>query len=271
MVIKGKDNPKIKELKKLYSLKKERDKQGLFVIEGMRGCIDAVMSCVLDKLINISAVFYVKESLDNYSDYLPTYLLDDISDEKKFEITYELAEKISENKTSQGIFIIAEKLDKEFCSEKIKKDGKYLILDDIQDPGNLGTMIRTADASGIDGIVLTGNCVDLYNPKVIRSTMGSLPRVNVYISKSYEKTLEMFKNCGIKTAAAVISGGISVVDYDFSGGCAVIIGNEGRGLANDKVKLCEDKVTIDMRGNIDSLNAAVAGTIFLWEMQRSEL
>lgn len=270
MIITGKDNPKIKELKKLYSSKKEREKQGLFVIEGMRGCIDAVMSCVLDKILDIFAVFYVKDAVEYYSEYLPVYLLDEIPPENKFEITRDIAEKISETKTSQGIFVVAKKLDKSFSEDIIAPNGKYLILDDLQDPGNLGTMLRTADAAGVDGVVLTGECVDMYNPKVVRSSMGSLPRINVYIEKDYEKALDILKSCNIKISAAVVEGGTSISKYDFSGGHGVVIGNEGKGLAHDKVQLCDDKITIEMRGHMDSLNAAVAGTIFLWEMMKGK-
>lgn len=270
MKIESKDNPKIKHLKKLYSSRKARDKESLFVIEGVRGCVDAVMGELADGnvVFEIEGIFYTEKSVRNYEEYLPTYLFDNMPESKKFEITEDLAAKISDTSTSQGVFVVAKKTDKAFDDGVIKSEGKYIILDNLQDPGNLGTMLRTSDAVGVDGVILTGECVDLYNPKVVRSAVGSLPRVNIYIEKDYERVLSAFKCAGIKTAAAVVSGGISITDYDFSKGCAVVIGNEGRGLADDRVKLCDDKVTIQMRGHMDSLNAAVAGTIFLWEMMK---
>ena len=264
MYISARDNPKIKELKKLYSSKKYRDEKGLFVIEGMRGCVDAVKSA--ENGLIIRKVFFVKKSLENYEDYLHTEIFEKVARENLFEITEEIAEKISDTGTSQGIFVVAEKTDKNFSA--VKSGGKYLILDNLQDPGNLGTMVRTADAVGVDGVILTGNCVDLYNPKTVRSAVGSLPRVNIFIEKNFTKVTEIFRKAGIKTVAAVVRDGVNISDYDFSGGCAVVIGNEGRGLCDENVSLCDEKVTIKMRGNMDSLNAAVAGTIFLWEMTK---
>ncbi len=259
MLITAKDNPKIKELRKLYSSRRERLKQGLFVIEGVRGCRDA-----LRDLEDIRAVFYTEGALGSLDLTLP----DRVSEDRRFLITDELAEKISDTHSSQGIFVVAKRLDKPFEAAKLKADGKYLILAELQDPGNLGTMIRTADAVGLDGVVLAGSCVDLYNPKTVRSAVGSMPRVDIFIEKDSRQVLEGFARRGIKTAAAVIEGGEEIRRFDFSRGCAVVIGNEGRGLDDETVRLCSHKVTISMSGHIDSLNAAAAATIFLWEMTK---
>lgn len=270
MYISSRDNPKIKRLRKLYSSKKARESEGLFVIEGIRGCVDAAACALFHNSLKIAELYYVADSVEAYSKYLPTYYFDDIDGEKKFEITPEIAAKISDTEISQGVFIVAERVDKQFGVRCVRKDGRYIVLDNLQDPGNLGTMLRTSDAVGVDGVILTGNCVDLYNPKVVRSAVGSMPRLNIYIEKSCENALKILKNRGIRTIAAVVKDGIPITDYDFSGGCAVVVGNEGRGLAHESVRLCDDAVTIKMKGNIDSLNAAVAGTIFLWEMSGRE-
>ena len=268
MLITSKDNPKIKQLAKLYSNRKYRRETGLFVIEGIRGCVDAVLDDVEhDGLISVEAVYYVEGAFDNELEWFPERL-SILPENKRFVITREIADRISDTDSCQGMFVVAKTLDKPFSEDALKAGGKYLILDELQDPGNLGTMIRTSDAVGLDGIVLTGNCVDLYNPKTVRSAVGSMPRVDIFIEKDFERVTEAFRLKGIPTAAAVISGGENILHYDFSGGCAVVIGNEGRGLAHDHVKLCSDKVSIAMHGHIDSLNAATAATIFLWEMMR---
>ena len=268
MLITSKDNPKIKQLAKLYSNRKYRRETGLFVIEGIRGCEDALVDDILNGgRMEIEGIYYLGELFESTADeYKP--MLEQLPESKRFVITREIADKISDTDSCQGVFVVAKMLDKRFAEDALKTDGKYLILDELQDPGNLGTMIRTSDAVGLDGIVLTGNCVDLYNPKTVRSAVGSMPRVDIFVEKDFERVVDAFALKGIRTAAAVIDGGVDILGYDFSGGCAVVIGYEGRGLAHDHVKLCSDRVSIAMHGHIDSLNAATAATIFLWEMTR---
>ena len=166
------------------------------------------------------------------------------------------------------MFIIAEQLHKPFVRENLDGSGKYLVLCNVQDPGNLGTLIRTADALGISGVVFTDNCCDLYNPKTVRSAMGSMPRIDLFVEKELQSVCTLFREMGIRTAAAWVHGGVSVTEYDFSRPCAVVIGNEGRGLTERQAAMCADMITIKMQGNTESLNAASAGTIILWEMTR---
>lgn len=268
MLINSRENPKIKLYKKLSAGRKTRDENGLFTVEGARICVDAAKEAANGN-IKIHSVFYTEKAIEKYSEFLDTKLLFECAEDNRiYEVTEEIAGKMSEEGTSQGIFLIAYKLDKKFSCENIDGDGKYLIADNLQDPGNLGTLLRTADAVGVNGVVLTGNCVDLYNPKVVRSTMGSMPRLNIFIENDFEKVMSIFGRKGIKVAAAVVSGGKSVSEYDFSKSCAVVIGNEGRGIPQQHIEMCNDKITIKMHGHIESLNAAAAGTIILWEMFR---
>ena len=120
---------------------------------------------------------------------------------------------------------------------------------------------------GADGVILSNSCCDLYNPKAVRATMGSLFRLSIYIYDDFERLCGIFEKLGIKTMAAVIDkDAVSVEDAVYSDGCAVVIGNEGRGIPNSHVRLCREKITIRMRGNTNSLNAAMAAGIILWEM-----
>jgi TrmH family RNA methyltransferase len=267
--ISSKDNPNIKLYKKLAAEKKSRTKTGLFVLEGMRICVDTLAES-REGNVEVEALFYTREALEKYAGYLPVGLIEDFDEDKKFEIPEELADKLSSESSNQGAFIIAKKTDKPLAPESLNAHGKYLVLDFVQDPGNLGTLIRTADAVGVDGVVLTNNCCDLYNPKVVRSTMGSMPRMNIYIENDFEKAAEILGSVGIRLAAAVVGSGISITEYDFSKPCAVVIGNEGRGLSEEHIALCDDRITIRMNGHINSLNAASAGTIMLWEMTRGK-
>lgn len=270
MVITSKDNPRIKELAKLFSSRKYRRETGLFVIEGLRGCADAVRDAAVYHQLSVTAVFFVKEAVEKSGEVFPEELLMQLGEDKCFEITEQLAQRISDTGSCQGIFAVAKRVDKPFEGENISQTGRYIVLDDLQDPGNLGTVIRTADAMGVDGVVLAGDCVDLYNPKTVRSAVGSLPRLDIFIEKDFERVTRVLKRRGVTTYAAVISGGEEVTKAGFQRGCAVVIGNEGRGLSDRDADLCDRRVTIAMKGHINSLNAATAAAILLWEMMREQ-
>lgn len=270
MHINSKDNPKIKLYKKLAVSKKYRDEQSLFTIEGARNCVDTAYEA-LNGNIAVEAVFYTSRAVEKYR---KTLSVDDIfrctDDDRIYEISDDVALKMTDEGSSQGIFMIAHKLDRDLCENELDRNGKYLVLDGLQDPGNLGTLLRTADAVGASGVVLTDNCVDLYNPKVVRSAMGSISRLKLFVVNSFERVAETFDAIGIETVAAVVRNGEDITGFSFSKPCAVVIGNEGRGLSDEHIALCSKKVTIAMHGNIESLNAACAGTIILWEMFRGD-
>ena len=267
MLITSKDNPNVKTLSKLLSGKKYRNEMGVFVVEGMRNCTDVIKQSKEGKT-QIVWAFYTEESLENYKDNLDVNCIRELDENKKFCITNEIADKISLEENNQGIFVVAKKLDRKLNEENLDKKGKYVVLNHLQDPGNIGTLLRTADAVGVSGVVLTGNCCDLYNPKVVRSAMGSMGRVKIFVEDDFSKVCDVFSKLGIETLAAVIKDGISVSEFDFDKPCAVVVGNEGNGLSDSDADMCNEKITIRMKGNIDSLNAAVAGAIILWEMFR---
>lgn len=238
-------------------------------MEGMRICVDTVRESVDNGTVEVYALFCTEEAVKKYEEYLPVQYFGQIDQSRRFTVSAEVADKMSCEGNSQGVFIIARKLDRKLTAQEIDPQGKYIVLNGLQDPGNLGTLLRTSDAVGVDGVVLSGSCVDMYNPKVVRSAMGSMPRLKIYVEKDLEKVVGIFRQRGVTTAAAVVHGGQSVLKYSFSGGHAVVIGNEGRGLSEEDAQLCDNRVTIEMNGHMDSLNAASAGTIFLWEMTRN--
>ena len=265
MFISSKDNPKIKRLAALLSAKKHRTAEGVFVIEGMRGCVDAVREH-LDGLLEIEALFYVRDAKESFAQRLDTGVFDSLDESMIFEITSELADKVSLEGNTQGAFVIARAVHKPLPE---RLDGRrYVVLDNIQDPGNLGTVLRTADAVGADGVILTNNCTELYNPKVVRSTMGSICRVNIYVENSFERVIDTFRASGICSVAAVVRNGSLLSSYRFADRCAVVIGNEGRGLSDEHTAICDERVTIDMHGRLDSLNASVAAAVIMWEMSK---
>ena len=259
-IITSKDNPTVKLYQKLSSSKKERLQYGLFVLEGLRITEDA-----LREDSGLSHLIMTKQAFDKYGDEL---LQADLRDTKTLVISNELGNKISSTNTTQGVFGIC-RIPPE--REPLFLDnGRYAVLFGLQDPGNVGMIIRTADALGIDGIFLSGSC-DIYSPKVIRSTMGSIFRENIYIVNDTDRLFELFTDGGVETSAAVIdTDAEKVTSCRFPGRQAVFIGNEGNGLPRDIALRCTRRITIPMNGTINSLNAAMAAGILMWELCKQQ-
>ncbi|MCM1271109.1 MAG: RNA methyltransferase [Ruminococcus flavefaciens] len=257
-IITSKDNPVIKLYQKLSSSKKERLEYGLFVLEGARIVEDA-----LKENGDITHIIITKQANEKFGCEL---FQADLRNTKVIVISNELGNKIASTGTTQGVFAICripEKKKMTFCS-----DGRYIVLFGLQDPGNAGMIIRTADALGIDGIILSGSC-DLYSPKVIRSTMGSVFRTNILIENDTEKLFSMLFENKVTTSAAVIDkDAFDVTKCTFEGLQAIFIGNEGNGLPKDIAERCDRRITIPMHGSINSLNAAMAAGILMWELKK---
>jgi len=143
-----------------------------------------------------------------------------------------------------------------------------MVLEDLQDPGNVGTIFRTAEGAGATGIILSENCVDVYNPKTIRATMGSIFRVPFLYVDDIIKFCDELKGQQIKTYAAHLSGENMYTQEDYTDGCAFFIGNEGKGLSDKVVQQIERLIKIPMEGKVESLNAAIAATILMYEGHR---
>lgn len=257
-IIISKDNPVIKLYQKLSSSKKERFQYGLFVLEGLR-----IVEDTLREDSGIKNLILTKQAYEKYSQVL---FQADLRDTRTVVISNELGNKIASTDTTQGVFAI--------CSIPVRKNidfrenGRYIVLYGLQDPGNVGMIIRTADALGIDGVILSG-CCDLYSPKVIRSTMGSVFRMNTMIENNTENLFGMLESNGVLTSASVIDkDAVNINDCKFDGKQAVFIGNEGNGLPHEIALRCNRRVTIRMNGSINSLNAAMAAGILMWELKK---
>ena len=141
-------------------------------------------------------------------------------------------------------------------------DGTYVLLDGVQDPGNVGTVVRTAFAFGVKGVILTGSCADLYNPKTIRATMGAIFRQKVFSMSSEE--LAKLRSGGMRFVGAVPGGPGSAVDVIIKN-TVIAVGSEGKGLSEEILELCDESISIPISPDCDSLNAAVAAAILMWE------
>lgn len=256
--ITGKNNDLIKNVKKLLSSSKQRREQGLFVLEGARLVFDVLNSLYKVKyfLITDTALKKFRLSADemiNVSE--STYIISD-----------ELAQKLSETKTPQGVFAVCYiKSADDFI---VNKKGRLIALDNLQDPGNIGTIARTAEALGIDGIIVGGGC-DIYNPKVLRASMGSMLRINVIEVGNLVDELSELKSKGYTVyGTSPDSNSVPVNKAEFSYSSVCVIGNEANGMSDEVKNSCDVLVTIPMLGRAESLNAAAAASITMWEMLR---
>ena len=258
--ITSKENSRYKQLCKLVSSKKERQKTGLFVAEGLRLCCDAVRSGMIPESI-FATEHFVKKFPDEWQQLTAQCA-------RQYLITEELSEKISDTQTPQGVFAVFAALDKTVNTGKIEY-GRFLFLVSLQDPGNVGTIIRTAEALGISGVLMTSDCPDVYSPKVLRSTMGSLFRLPIY---NVENPIELvcdFQHKGFSVyAAALRNDSVKLGTVSFPEKAMVLIGNEANGLPQEVISACDKVLMIPMKGNAESLNAASAANIIMWEMMK---
>ncbi len=258
--ITSKDNRWIKEFAKLSSLKSHRDDTGLFALESVKLLREAFQSG-----IRLSAVLVTERCLEQHEEMLTPILAGSPS----FLIDSDLEKKLSLQKNPQGIYGIGVKLDKTLSLDTIKTNGKYVMLCDLQDAGNVGTIVRTAEALGISGIVTTKGTCDFYNPKVIRGSMGSVFRMPFLVAENAGDFLIELSRCGVQTCASVLdSDAVSLDEMEFREPSVLLIGNEGNGLPQSVADVCSRKVTIRMAGKTESLNASMAACILLWEMTK---
>lgn len=256
--ITSKDNAAIKHYRQLCERKRVRKREKLFVAEGLRIVCDALQypECA-------GTVFITDTAWEKYGTDLRS------RGAHMIRISDEVGDSMAETEHTQGIFAVCRLPEMKLADNVVRQDGRYLVLCDLQDPGNMGTILRTADALGMDAVLLCRSC-EPYSPKVVRATMGALFRIPVY-EESDERTIaEILHEKGIRSFAAVLDDtAVSVTECGLGKGCAVWIGNEGSGLSEEAAAVCEQHVIIPMQGQAESLNAAMAAGILMWEMMKT--
>lgn len=262
-IINSKDNRMVKYAAKLQKSASFRREENLFPVEGARLCEDA-----LNSKAEIKYFFYSETADKKYHT-----IIKKISE--KCPNTYSVKEsvfpKMCDTVTPQGMLSLVSPLDKSRVFDTIKKYNKlkFLALECVQDPGNMGTILRTADALGIDGIIISSNSCDVFSPKVIRGTMGAVFRLPIFITDDICGYIKRFNENGSSYATVPVNAHKAVTEIDFkSGNVIAAIGNEGNGLTKECMEACSCKITIPMTGNAESLNAGIAAGIVMWEMVR---
>ena len=252
------NNSKVKKLVLLMQKAKARREQDVFVTEGIKMFMEANLEMITE--VYVSESFYEKKIAREKIEQCHYEVLSD-----------ELFKKVSDTQTPQGIMCVMKQYHYKLEDLFRKKNPMFLILEDIQDPGNLGTMVRTAEGAGVDGIIMSKKTVDIYNPKTIRSTMGSIYRMPFLYTDDLIAVMKQLKEKGIKLYAAHLQGEKFYHQLDFSGGTAFLIGNEGNGLKDETAKAADVYMKIPMQGQVESLNAAVASVILMYEAARQRM
>lgn len=260
-MITSSSNGKVKQLVQWQKKRKSRDEDGVFLVEGIRMFVEAPEK-------NVQAV-YVSESF--YNKKKEELRLDDWG--KKLEILSDsVFSHVSDTKTPQGVLLVMKQMSYELEDVTQGSEGKekplLMVLDNLQDPGNLGTILRAGEAAGVTGVIMSKDTVDIYNPKVIRSTMGSIYRMPFVYVEDLPNVVESLVEAGIHTYAAHLKGKNSYEEEDYRSGTAFLIGNEGNGLRDEVADAAEIYVKIPMCGAVESLNAAIASSVLMFEAAR---
>ena len=270
IVITSRQNPSIKRLCFLLE-KKGREASGLFRFDGIKLFSEAV-SCG----VHIEEIYLRESSISTIEARLESEMFS-LSAAKIICVSDDVFEKISEERSPEGIITVARYIDGLSKIGEIKdadippKTESVLLLESLRDPGNLGTVLRSAAALGIDRVILSSDCADVYNPKTIRAAMGALFRVSICrlgegLMPEY---IERRRASGRRVFAAALKNDAAVLgSFELRTGDCFVIGNEGHGLSQSTIDGCDKCVIIPMQAGCESLNAAAASVIFMWEMKK---
>lgn len=246
-------NAQVKNLAQLMKKSKARTDQGVYVVEGVKMFQEAPRAEIVKAYI--SEELYEKGTLD-------------IGDIPHEVLKKEVFDHVADTKTPQGVLCVLRQKKYELGQMVQGKTPLLLVLENLQDPGNLGTMMRTAEGAGVTGVILSRGCVDIYNPKTIRSTMGSIYRVPFLYTDDLGKMLDRLHENGVTTYAAHLKGEGFYDEMSYQEPTAFLIGNEGNGLSDEIAGKAGRYLKIPMEGRLESLNAAVAAAILMYEAAR---
>lgn len=250
MIITSKDNEIIKNIKKLKEKKYRLD---TYIVEGIKMVKEAISENQEIALIAIREDFKIDFDTKNI---------------KTVTISNKIFNDISDVKTPQGILAVIKKNQ----NNQIETNSDYILaLDSLQDPGNMGTIIRTADSANINQIIINKTTVDPYSPKVIRSTMGAIYRTNIIEVEDLKATLKEMKLKGFQIITTDLKATQSIYDINYNNKTVVVIGNEANGVSQEILQTADKKVIIPMLGKTESLNASIAASIMIYEYVRQKI
>ena len=250
-------NQQIKQIQKLLRSSRYRKESKAFIVEGIKMVEEAARLGIIKKA-------YIAESCNSRGQDVLSVLRN-----VDMEVVSDMVMKdISDTITPQGILAVVSMTEYRLEDLLKEENASLIFLEDLRDPGNMGTIIRTAEGAGISGIIISSESVDLFNPKVVRSTMGSLFRMPFVYTKEFGKALSEAKKQGITLYAAHLKGSSYYDQQCYQGKTGIIIGNESAGITDGTAEKADILVKIPMCGQVESLNASVAAAVFMYEVLR---
>lgn len=259
--ITSKNNDRVKQVCFLMRSASARREYGQFALEGLRLCRDAALNG-----LQADELYFTQKALDKFTADVELIAA---HSSNAFLVSDDVFDKMSQTDSAQGVLSVMPV--SATCSvSDLDPQGRYVACADLADPGNLGAISRTAEALGVDGMLLFGNCCDPYNPKALRASMGALLRVPMIRFDNFSNGISSLKNLGLETYASVVDlDAETVQNAGFHDGCVVFVGNEANGLTDEIISLCDRRITIPINGRAESFNAAAAAAILLWELMKS--
>lgn len=267
-------NSKVKRIVALQEKSRNRAKENVFIAEGLKMFEEAPLSAIREVYIEETVADALENGELQRTDALEKWKACEREGIPVETVTREVLLKMSDTQSPQGVLCVIERHSydvKEMVTAAIRRKQEsgqsplFLLLEDIQDPGNLGTMIRTAEGAGADGIIMSRGTVDIYNPKTIRSTMGSLYRVPFVYTDALSEVIALLQKEEIKVYAAHLKGEKYYHQFSYKEGAAFLIGNEGNGLKKETADLADCYLKIPMEGKLESLNASVAAALLMYQ------
>ncbi|MBQ4259255.1 MAG: RNA methyltransferase [Lachnospiraceae bacterium] len=255
-------NPRVKQVVLWQTKAKERKEAGVFLVEGFKMFEEAPMEWIREVYISTDALAKVTENREYIS---IKKKLDQVVFE---EVSAEVFRKMSDTQTPQGILCVVKRPSYGIEDLLASENPMLVVLENLQDPGNVGTIVRTGEGAGVTGVILSEGSVDIYNPKTIRATMGSIYRVPVVYAGNLVEVTELLRKRNIKSYAAHLAGEKYYNECDLRTGCAFLIGNEGNGLTEELAAAADEYLKIPMEGQVESLNAAIATSLLMYEAHR---
>ena len=262
-MISSTSNQKVKQTAALAKKAKYRTETGLFVVEGPKMTVELPDD-------RIQQIYVTEHFLEEEKKKADSALYQKLKRLKCVEtVTDEVLKAMSDTQTPQGILALAKQYHYEL-KDLFSQSGAahFIILERLQDPGNLGTILRAGEAAGITGVIMDSQTADIYNPKVIRSTMGAVFRVPFVYVEDLKAALGQLKQHGVHLYAAHLKGQNSYDQEDYTESTGFLIGNEAQGLSDEIASLADTYVKIPMAGSVESLNAAIASSVLMFEAAR---
>nr|MBP3599275.1 RNA methyltransferase [Eubacterium sp.] len=258
-MIESTSNAQMKKIQKLKKSAKFRRQEHCFIVEGFKMVEEALR-------YKKARIVYVSE--DAMEEWQARRIEDGMKSIRCEEVSTSVFRQISDTETPQGVLALVEMPEYDRDALLEAEHPALICLEDVQDPGNLGTIMRTAEGAGMTAVVMTKGCVDLFNPKVVRSTMGAMFRMPFYIVESMTEEIRHLQGQGFTVYSSQLDGSRNFTECQYQGKVGILVGNEANGIRPETSACANEKIHIPMEGEVESLNAAVSAALLMYEVHR---